>query len=237
MNRLRFLAVEDINCLTVYNTPFLKVRVGSSGDGGYVIADGLEYDSFISCGIETNIDFEKEFLLKHPTLICYAFDGTIQSLPEDVDRMKFIKKNIAPRNSDVLTNLHEFINPYSNIFLKMDIESHEFEWFNTLTDKQIQSFKQIVIEFHFPYKQRHRMGVLNKLASTHWLIHIHANNCCGTSISKNAVLPNVFECTYIRKDLQPFYGFNTQEIPSSIDSANIPNKPEIVLNYKPFFFG
>ena len=62
-----------------------------------------------------------------------------------------IKKNINNFNDDNSLNLHEFIEKYDNIFLKMDIEGWEIPCIVTLNDNQINKLSQIVIEFHFPF--------------------------------------------------------------------------------------
>ena len=70
--------------LILYNTPLTKIRVGNQNDGGYVIAK-LEnkYDLFIAGGICDDISFEEDFIKLYPDLLCYAFDGTIDSLPNN----------------------------------------------------------------------------------------------------------------------------------------------------------
>jgi hypothetical protein len=109
----------------------------------------------------------------------------------------FIKKNISPFNTETTTNLHEEIKNYNNIFLKMDIETYEFRWLNTLSTDQLNKFKQIVIEFHFPFTIGNfthldidipileKMNVFKKLSETHTLVHFHSNNCCGMSTYEN----------------------------------------------------
>lgn len=237
--------IKDIDSLKVYKLDGKKVRLGSVKDGGYVIADNLEYDVLISCGIDNNIDFEEAFLEKYPNIQCFAFDGTIEKLPRENEKITFIKKNIGVSNTDVTTNLHELIDSYDNIFLKMDIETYEFRWLQTLSQKQMKRFKQIVIEFHFPFTMpffpnldiptpvSQKMEVLAKCAYNHWLIHFHGNNCCSTTNYNNTIVPNVFECTYIRKDVQNFVGYNTDKIPSQLDTPNVPGD-DICLNHYPF---
>ena len=68
----------DYSILNTYKTPNNLVRIGPTHDGGYVIADGFNYDLFISCGIANDIRFEEAFLDIHP-IKCIAFDGTINS--------------------------------------------------------------------------------------------------------------------------------------------------------------
>jgi hypothetical protein len=77
----------------------------------------------------------------------------------------------------------------------MDIETFEFRWVHTLTEEQMNKFKQIVIEFHFPFTTNnfsnldinmpvdYKMAVFEKFANTHKLIHFHANNCSSGLVS------------------------------------------------------
>jgi len=77
----------NMDYLRVYESDKIKTRISAIhhinniDDGGYVIADGLEYDLLISCGIGDNCNFENAFLEKYNTCKCYAFDGTIDNLP------------------------------------------------------------------------------------------------------------------------------------------------------------
>jgi hypothetical protein len=45
----------------------------------------------------------------------------------------------------------------------------------------------------------------------------------------------VFECTYVRKDIQNNGDYNKEPIPSALDRKNI-NNPEICLSSPPFCF-
>lgn len=55
-------------------------------------------------------------------------------MPNPHKNINFFKKNIGPTNSDFTTNLHQEIEEYNNIFLKMDIEGHEFPWIKSLNE-------------------------------------------------------------------------------------------------------
>ena len=85
----------SLDYLIVYESINPKIRVGSMNDGGYVIADTLQYDCLISGGISDDITFEKDFCSRFPSTPCYAFDGTIHKLPEEHPSIQFIKKNIT----------------------------------------------------------------------------------------------------------------------------------------------
>ena len=195
---------------------YTKVRVGSKFDGGYVIMQNIvNYDLFVSCGISDNMDFEDDFLTQYKNVKCLAFDGTISSMPDNHPRITFIRKNIGDKNNDSMTTLKEFIEPYKNVFLKMDIETWEFKWLNSINQNELKKFAQIVIEIHFPFTRsesvfKTRCGVMNvekkielmkKLFINHKLFHIHGNSSCGITQIDNKKLPNVLECTLVRNDL------------------------------------
>jgi hypothetical protein len=240
--------LPSINSLTVYESEFPKYRCGSPADGGYVIADLSGYDALFGCGINNDIRFEMAFVKKYP-IQCYAYDGTINALPDKSEPLiKFHKMNIGPENTAMTTNLHREIEPYSNIFLKMDIESYEFRWLRTLSIQQLRRFKQIVIEFHIPFTPypnyrhldiqipvHHKMNVLTTLSQTHTLVHLHGNNCCGTVEYQGIAVPNVFECTYVRNDVQDRGKLNVIPVPSSLDHPNL-RAPDIILGSPPFVF-
>ena len=149
--------------LTVYQCPFPKLRFGREYDGGYIIADvpNITYKLLLAGGIESDISFEEDFLKKYDAK-CYAFDGTIQCLPTENNKIEFVKKNIGATNNDSLTNLHELINAHTNIFVKMDIEGGEIPWIKSLSNEQIDKFDQIVMEFHNPFSNN-EMVVFNKI--------------------------------------------------------------------------
>jgi hypothetical protein len=206
----------------------------------------LSYDACISCGIADDISFELDFISKY-NIDCFAYDGTIDDIPShNSNRLFYIKKNIGDRETDQTTNLLSKINNYNDLFLKMDIEGYEYMWLGQCTQENLNKFKQIVIEFHFPFSSfefaqqynpsiEHRLNCLKKLSETHTLIHLHANNCCGTRIFEGVTVPNVFECTYVRKDSCTIIGRNKIPIPHpSLDSKNVNHNPEIRLNGYPF---
>jgi hypothetical protein len=235
----------SLDYLIFYESDNKKVRIGSEHDGGYVIADGMEYDCFISCGIADDITFEKYFLEKHKDLNCICYDGTIDKLPEDNQSMTFVKKNITYYNSDKTTNLIDVMQLYNNIFLKMDIETYEYRWLQIMPPESLNKIKQMVIEFHFPFTDQvfahldmplpidQKTDTLKKITNTHTLIHLHPNNCCGTTLYNGIPVPNVFECTYVRNDIQQGRIKNKERIPTNLDRANIPGE-DIILSSYPF---
>lgn len=230
----------DYRVLTAYDIPNKLIRIGPKEDGGYVIADGFNYDLFISCGIANDIRFEEAFLDIHP-IKCVAFDGTIHSFPSHRNNMEWIPKNIGFSNTEKTTNLKEYIQTNKKIFLKMDIEGSEFNWLDCMTENELEKFSQIVLEVHWPF-DIYRMNMLKKLNKTHYIIHIHGNNYCDKDIPKHLPsgrtydgtvtinndkmpqikLPEVFEVTYINKKLCDHLLVKIEEIqfPTILDYPN-----------------
>tara|TARA_E500000178_G_scaffold116575_1_gene116604 strand:- start:822 stop:1556 length:735 start_codon:yes stop_codon:yes gene_type:complete len=237
-----------LSCLNVYHYNH-KLRLGNICDGGYVIADlSNNYDLIIGAGIANDISFEKAFIEKYGVK-AIVFDGTETSgyeLTKNEPNITYIEKNIASKNSQnniglggikpSTTNLVEYCYNKNNIFLKMDIEGAEWEYFANLPIEMLLKFKQIVIEFHFPRTINH-FKVLSKIASTHYLIHYHANNNNQVVFNiSNVNIPAVFECTYIRKDCCSKLKLNKEPFPTVLDYSNVKQKKEYIIDYPPFCY-
>jgi hypothetical protein len=242
--------------LIVYQSPFIKKRVGRNNDGGYVIALLPEtYDAFISGGISNDISFENHLLQLYPELECYAFDGTVSQLPgngsiNSINRIKFVKKNLGNINNDHLTDLSEYIEPHNNIFMKIDIEGHEFRLMPAIIqNNSMLKIKQLVIEIHSPadiqlfpdyfkglsdVKNEHMFALFTEINKTHTLVHFHANNGCHLQNIDGIALPHVFELTYIRNEFIPEKIKNREPLPTSLDMKNILSKPDYVLKGFPY---
>lgn len=234
----------DYRVLNTYKIANTLVRVGPSEDGGYVIADGFDYDLFISCGITNDVRFEEAFLDNYK-IKCLAFDGTIQTFPSHRNNIEWIQKNIGYLNTGKTTNLKEYIRDNKKIFLKMNIEGSEFNWLDSMSESELERFSQIVLEVHWPF-DIYRMNMLKKLNTTHYIIHIHGNNYCDRDIPKHLPsgrtydgtvtinnsnmeqikLPEVFEVTYVNKKLCDNLLVEMKEIqfPTILD---YPNNPKV----------
>jgi hypothetical protein len=211
--------------LTVYKPQFPRKRIGKDNDGGYIIIDApINYDFLIGAGINDDTSFEDHFLSLYPKLECHAFDGTIKKSPSKNPRFTWIPKNIGSGDNE--DDLISYLEKYSNIFLKMDIEGHEIEWIEKLTEKHLNSLAQIVIEFHYPFSERH-YAVMRKIHKTHVMFHFHENNCCGY----NGSIPNVFECTFLNRRYVTYPVWrNTIPLPiEGLDQPNLLSKTQLAI--------
>ena len=227
----------QINPLSLYTPPFPKKRIGKNNDGGYVICEipNITYDLLLSGGISNDTSFEDNFLELNPTVKCYAFDGTIESSPSKNSRFNFIKKNIGATNTDKLTNLHEYLSTYKNIFVKMDIEGGEFDWLNSLNSEHMNNISQMVIEFHSITKDN--LPLFEKINQTHIQVNFHGNNNETINSTSNLgfKIPNVFESLYInRKYISSELPLNKEIIPLKDDQVNNPSQPDLIIDNPPF---
>lgn len=216
-----------------------KKRLGNNGDGGYVIADIPDYDCYISAGVGSDESFSNDIINYFDIKQAHGFDGTIDKLPNNSPyTMNFYNLNISHYQSKYTSNLRRFINIHNNIFLKMDIEGHEYLWLNSLSTEDLNKFKQITIELHsinddgLGIDYNLKLNCLKKLFETHYIIHAHGNNCCDSTNS----IPNIIELTYIRKDIIGYnVEYNKNPLPDlKLDYPNVEDKPEIDLNLYPF---
>lgn len=93
-----------------------------------------------------------------------------------------------------------------NVLLRLEITTNlEWSWFEHLDMKRV---KQLMVKFYFPFDPMvgisHRVGVLETIRQTHWLVHLDLDNYYGSTTYYGVVYPNVFHCTYIRKDQASF---------------------------------
>jgi hypothetical protein len=207
------MAVELLKkALTPYAIPYEKRRFGRQGDGGYVVFMHRleEIADVFSYGINDDVSFDLDFT-KYSNAQIHMFDHTISSLPTYHRQFKLYKEpgslGTCIKHITDITSNHSS-NKRNKLFLKMDIEGHEWNIFKYLPMDFLTQFEQMVIEFHnLEFMQNHVFGfidltqadmaaVFERINSQFYLGHIHGNNCGGIKD-----VPNTIECTYIRKDL------------------------------------
>lgn len=228
-----------IVALCVFAPSHPKMRIGIAGDGGYValnLSNVVKYDHILSGGIGGDNSFEIHALDLNPGLTCDAYDHTINGLPKPDPRIIWHKTKVGPisEGGDPLTS---YLDKYSNILAKIDIEQGEFAWLAGVNDKQLNSIAQLMIEWHaLDFTTPHYQREMVRLSKTHKLVHVHVCNhpAIGSRIIGGVKVPHVIECTYVRKDLEPSTTLSAEFIPGPLDAPNVPGSPEISLNWPPF---
>ena len=198
-NELRYKGFE--NCLTndpdsqncIYHLILPKNVVGkkrillgnkSQGDGVYVILDDLkDVKIAYSFGISTNIQFDKA--LADRGIDVYMYDHTISRLPYQNPRFHWFKIGICGKQPyynfkglDTLLQENKHTSE-NNMILKLDVEHWEWPAINDLSEKTLNQFKYILVEYHFSdgYSSESKMyyNVMKKLATTHQSFYARCN--------------------------------------------------------------
>jgi hypothetical protein len=124
----------------------------------------------------------------------------------------------------------------------MDIEGAEWEIYIGLADDELRRFKQIVCEFHEldrladqGFADRARRA-FEKLAGTHFVCHVHGNNCANFANVGNVPVPQSLEVTFASR--AHYTPEPTAEIfPTSLDRPNQPERADLYLGHFRFDAG
>ncbi len=223
--------------LRMYDVNIPKVRIGSLGDGGYVIPDDLAHiKGVISIGIGGEVSFDQHFA--DLGLKVYQYDHTVDGPPVTHKNFLFNKVGWNSKAENGFTTLSEILDA-NNLYdgdclLKFDVEGAEWDALVNVSTTLLQRFRIIVCELHRfaalearPFFQKAQRAI-NILTENHKVVHVHPNNCCGIELVGGIILPKVAEFTFIRTDRGSF-ARSTAAIPSALDCPNLRNRPEIVL--------
>jgi len=216
---------------------YKKIRVGRSGDGGYVQIDDLEGISHaLSFGISD--DDSWDLAMANAGIAVEQFDHSIAAAPSTHPLLNFHRKMVAPESGTGSVSLPAAASIYSNrdadLILKMDVEGCEWDIFDQADEATLDKFAQIICEFHDlshlaqdAFRARARR-VFEKLASRFAPVHLHGNNCGKIYIVANVALPDILEISFVSRAR---YSFNDSDerFPTPLDAPNNPALPEIVL--------
>ncbi len=153
-------------------------------------------------------------------------------------KINFVEEGIAEIDSDkykrFATHLKEYKLEDKNILLKIDVDGAEYKVFN---DEKfymdIAGVSQILLEFHDLDVQLVTVeDIMNRLALTHSLIHIHGNNYGPPFWYKGKAIPRVIEVTLLRNDLLVEKEMSKDEYPIiGLDAPCDKTKKDIVLDF------
>jgi hypothetical protein len=215
------------------------IRVGGSGDGGYLIPESQVgmISAVFSPGVADVADFELFFAERG--VKCFLIDGSVNDSPSSHENMKFEKLWLSevtvPGESVSLNDwvTHEGQGS-SDLLLQIDIEGAEFETLLSTPEHILMRFRVIVIEIHDMQASLSRSGsrLLNALASkinaTHTSVHLHVNNAVAPLVAGRKKFPEVVEVTFLRNDLIN-KRFGSASLPHPLDAPNT-LKPDWTLD-------
>ena len=229
-----------IKLIRPFKCNFQKIRIGSLGDGGYVLPNDLEgIKNVLSIGVGEEVSFDIAFAEKNISV--YQYDPTVESAPSSHSNCFFNKISWAPNDGEGKRTLetmltHHNLGKTNDNILKFDTEGAEWDCIPSISNDILKFFRIIVCELHGltsisnPEMLQKIRDTLLMLTRNHTVTHLHANNCCGISLIEGVPIPAVIELTLLRKDRSEFF-LSEDDIPGALDYPNMPDRPDLVLSY------
>lgn len=215
-----------------------KVRLGRTGDGGYVSLDtGTRVRYALSFGIEGDDSWDID--CANRGIRVYQYDNSIDQSPHQHALTEFYKKNIGPKKTEHEESIASVLEAHSltedsSVILKVDIEGSEWKVFDATPVEALKKFDQIVCEFHYfgaiiddEWYERARR-VLEKLNTVFAVVHVHANNHGNFIFPAGVPIPHVLEVTFANRG-QYRLEESTETFPTELDSPNKPGWPDLYL--------
>jgi hypothetical protein len=216
-----------------------KVRVGAAHDGGYVMLDdwaGLV--GAISIGIGTDDSWDRA-ALAHGVQVA-QFDHTIAAPPTAAPGLAWLPLGIGTEDLNNLRTLRSMIAlsalpAAGDLLLKLDAEAAEWPALACgEAAAPLSRFRQIVAELHWFERVADAdwfavaARALCHIASTHAVVHVHANNGGGMALVGGICFPRVLEVTFARRDT---YTFEPEHgpFPTALDTPCNPIRPDLFL--------
>jgi len=204
------------------------IRMGPAGDGGYLIPDDLDHlRACFSPGVNTISDFELECAEREMEV--FMVDGSVEAPPIKNPLFNFRKIYIGEKSTDQCISMDDWIqesigDDEGDLILQMDIEGHEYKSLNGMSEKNLQRFRIIVIEFHgLNYLLNYKIHTFKRLLKNHTCVHIHPNNCEPARKVGRLMIPNLMEFTFLRNDRVKSWAFRTN-FPHELDVDNTDNE-------------
>ena len=203
------------------------IRVGSKGDGGYLVPDDLEgIVALFSPGVGSKQDFDFECAEKNDINVFMA-DASVNGPVINHNNFFFTKKFIGSFDNEEYMSINEWVKSSIvddglDLMLQMDIEGYEYETIYSISTDILNRFRIVLIEFHQLdmlwdkfYFEKFK-NVFFKILQTHYVVHLHPNNCCEVYEKNGISIPPVMEFTFIRKDRVNVVGFENK-FPNELD--------------------
>lgn len=214
------------------------IRIGPSGDGGYLLPNDLSgIQACFSPGVHTQIAFDIDIARRGVRV--HLADAAVPAPQDMTTNMTFIPKYVGAINDQTTITMDDWVQQAgeagsSDLMLQMDIEGSEYEVLMSTSEALLKRFRIIAMEFHM-LDQLWNPGFLSlvkpifqKLLTSHYCVHIHPNNFCGVFVRGGIEIPTVMEFTFHRKDRLRETVKPITRLPHPLDVDN-KDRPPIVL--------
>lgn len=236
--RTNIAAVRDLLArLHPLRTEHPLIRLGSVGDGGYLVPDDIE--GIVACfspGVDDRASFETSLIDRG--ISCFLADASVVAAPIQGDRIHFTRKFLGVVNDDTTITLDDWVKANTpgngDLILQMDIEGAEWPVLLNTSRDTLLRFRIIVIELHDLERlmDKHAFTIIaatfNRLLQDFHVVHNHPNNYGRAVQCGSLTIPRVLEMTLIRKDRVKSSSY-APAFPHPLDQDNDPNGPKLAL--------
>jgi hypothetical protein len=213
------------------------IRMGSRGDGGYLIPDDLEgIAACFSPGVDNRATFETSLIARG--IPCFLADASVDGAPIKDDMVHFTKKFLGVINNDVTITLDDWVGANQpgndDLLLQMDVEGAEWPILLNVSRDTLRRFRIIVIELHDLERlmDKHAFTIIKstfeRLLEDFYIVHNHPNNYGRSVWCGSFIIPRVQEMTLIRKDRVKSKNF-ARIFPHPLDGKNDAGGPDLPL--------
>ncbi len=218
------------------STDLRKIRLGPNQDGGYVVPEFAlqNCSALFTYGVGNEIGFEVDFTKKYNKPV-YTFDHTISwTVPSFLNHK--LEGLGFKENCDDFINHYVSKNISGEVFLKVDIEGAEYDYFNRVDHDFLgDKVMGLCLEIHWLDNkdyQKDFIEMMDKLSKYFTLIHTHANNWGDLFNYEGYEIYNVYELTFINNKYIGESTNNNEIYPiDGLDYPNNPSKPDFKFNF------
>lgn len=220
--------------IKVYGDISDLVRLGQNNDGGYVVNKSALTDSEIlyTYGVGWTYEFEKQYCNMFKDNKVFMYDPTIEPLENLEKNIEFYQLGLHGYSEGKTSfNAHLNTNGHHNkrIFLKIDVEGSEYDFFRFVTMDTLENVTGMAIEFHnLQNNLSNMLHILDKLKQLFLVTHIHGNNHTSMLIIDNDYpFPSTAEISLINKKLLKVEKSVTRNYPlMGLDFPNATSLPD-----------
>ena len=167
--------------------------------------------ALMSPGVSLTWDFERD-LGERYGIPSYMIDGSVDAPPKLGELQQFSREWLSTSTGDGQVSLSDWITRVDpigagDLVLQMDIEGAEWEILAATAPDRLARFRMVVVEYHGlpwmglkPVLHRRFLPALKAMSRDFVVVHVHANNCCGTEDLYGVPVPRALEVTYLRRD-------------------------------------
>lgn len=214
-----------------------KLRVGRDHDGGYVMLDDFRgIGCAVSAGIADDVSWDID--LADRAIQVLQFDPTVAGPPVAHANFSFEPLRLAAADQPDALSLEGALSRSAqgggDALLKMDIEGSEWDVLDAASEDTLSRCRQIVCEFHDldrlcePSFGDRAERVFGKLSRTHFVHHVHGNNCASFANVANVAIPQTLEVSFALRSAYQVAA--TQDVfPTELDRPNQPGRADLYL--------